>query len=468
LRNGLMLIVLMTGLTPAFTQSLFESSQSGNHENLVNNTFSMGGFIRSVGYAGKTPGEGDPYLQSVYGQVGLRLEARAGERATAKTEIRFRAGSEFRQPVSRVEIREAYIDVWAGPAGFSIGKMITPWGKGTVFNPTDKLTPLDPTVRSPEADDMHLGFWAIQGRVSLGSFMKVTATWKPLYQPSVLLIDPVPMPEYVHFLEPAYPGLELDEGSYGVNWDLFTGPVDLSLYWFDGHHHWPGIGFDSFAMDTVTMVPLLLNLREEAYRIRMAGVDLSVPLGSWIFRMEGAWQKARESLETAEFLPFPELSYTAELERTGTYVNLVAGYYGKYIMDYIPSDAEPSLSAGQEQFYQMIQKGIVPDNEMINGMIKERVGAFNRLYNYQLEEFYHTLFIVGKGFLWHERVEITVPVIYNLTASEWTVQPGISYMPADGLKISAGYSGLFGPDNSLYDLAGPVLNACYLSVKLTF
>ncbi len=468
MRTGWMLMMLMTGLTPAFTQSLFESSQSGDHENSVNNTFSLGGFIRSVGYAGKTPGEGDLYFQSAYGQAGLVLEARAGERAAAKTEIRFRAGSEFRQPVSQVEIREAYVDVWAGPASFRFGKLITPWGKGTVFNPTDKLTPLDPTVRSPEADDMHLGFWALQGRVSLGSSMRVTATWKPLYQPSVLLIDPVPMPGYVKFLEPVYPGPELDEGSYGVNWDLFTGPVDLSLYWFDGYHHWPGIGFDSFAMDTATMEPLLLNLREEAYRIRMAGADLSVPLGSWIFRVESAWQQARESRENAEFLPFPELSYTAELERTGTFMNLVAGYHGKYIMDYLPSASEPSLSAGQEQFYQLIQKGVVLDSETINGMIRDRVGAFNRLYNYQLEEFYHTLFMVGKGFLWHERVEITAALICNLTTSEWTVQPGISYKPADGLKISAGYSGLYGPDNSLYDLVGPVLNAGYLSIKLTF
>ena len=461
-------IMIMTGSDPAFTQSLFESSQAEIHENSVNSVYSLGGFIRSVGYVGNTPVDETPYFQSAYGQLGLQLEARAGDLATARVDLRFRYGTEFRESVSQADLREAYVDLWAGPVGLRVGKMITPQGKGSVFNPTDKLTPIDPTVRSPDEDDRYLGSWAVQGSIRMGSYMKLSATWKPVYRPSVLLIDPVPMPDYVEFLDPVYPGPELKNGSYGVNFDLFTGPIDLSLCWFEGYSHWPGIGFDSFVMDTTTMEPVSLALKEQAYRIRMAGMDLSVPLGSWIFRMEGAWQQTIGSHTDHEYLPLPELSYTAELERSGTYFGLIGGYYGKYILDYTAPVAEPSLSAGQEQFAQLIQKGILPDHETVNGMIADRIGAFNRLYNYQLEEFYHHLFLVCKGFLLNERLEITVPVIFDLTTEEWTIQPGISYKPADGLRISAGYSGLFGPGGSLYDLAGPVLNAGYLSMKLTF
>ena len=460
-------MVIISGWTPAFTQSLFESSQSGDHENSVN-SYSLGGFIRSVGYLGKTPADQNHYFQSAYGQLGVQLDARAGDFATARVDLRFRYGTEFQESVSQTDLREAYVDIKAGPAGFRFGKLITPWGKGTVFNPTDKITPIDPTIRSPEEDDRYLGTWAFQGMINMGSHMKLTTIYKPLYRSSVLLIDPVPMPGYVNFLDPGHPGMELNEGSYGVNFDLYTGPIDLSLYWFEGYHHWPGIGFDSFSMDTITLEPVSLNLREQAYRIRMAGMDLSLPIGSWIFRAEGAWQQTVVSHTDHEYLPFPELAYTAELERSGTHYNLVGGYYGKYILDYTAPLAEPSLSAGNDQFQQMIQKGILPDNETVNGMISERIGAFNRLYNYQLEEFYHQLFLVGKGFFWYDRIEITVPLIYNLTTSEWTIQPGISYKPTDGLRISAGYSGFYGPGESLYDLIGPVLNAGYLSVKLTF
>jgi hypothetical protein len=461
-------ILMMMGWTPALTQGLFESPLPGTHENLVSNSLILGGFIRSVAYLSNDPETDSKYFQSAYGQVGFLLNAKAGDWASAKADIRFRYGTEFGQTIAQMEFREAYVDLWSGPAGFRFGKMITPWGKGTVFNPTEKLTPLDPTVRSPEEDDMYMGVWALQGRVNLGPSMKLTATWKPVYQSSVLLIDPIPMPDYVKFIDPGFPDMDLKEGSYGLNYDLFTSPLDLSLYWFEGYHHWPGIGFDSFTMDSLTMEPLALNLREEAYRIRMAGLDLGVPVGSWMFRMEGAWQQCTEPHETSEYLPFPELAYTAEIERSGNHFNLLAGYDGKYIIDHVPPAAEPSLQAGQEQFYQLMQQGWVPNSENIDQVITERVGAFNRLYNYQLEEFYHSIFIVGKIFLWHEKIDITIPLICNLTTREWIVRPGVSFMPVDGLKISAGFSGLYGPENSLYDLVGPVLNAGYLSLKITF
>jgi len=468
MRIGCLVGLFLAIDTPSLTQSLFESSQSGTHEKLVSNYLTLGGFIRSVAYTANTPENDKKYLQSAYGQVGLLLDAKAGQWATARADIRFGYGSEYGETFSRMELREAYVDLWAGPASFRIGKLITPWGKGTLFNPTGKLTPMDPTVRSPVEDDMYLGTWALQGKFNLGSSMKLSATWKPLYRASVLLIDPVPMPGYVNFLDPVIPGTGLEEGSYGLNYDLFTSFMDFSLYWFEGYHHWPGIGYDSFIMDTLTMEPLALNLMEKAYRIRMAGMDFSLPLGSWVLRAEGAWQQSVESHKMVEYLPFPELSYTAEIERTGSYFSLLAGYYGKYILDYTAPGAEPSLSAGQEQFYQLLEKGVVLDSESIDGMIRERIGAFNRLYNYQIEQLYHTVFLVGKAFLWHDRFEITIPLIHNLTTGEWVIQPGVSYLPSDGLNISAGFSGLYGPEDSLYDLAGPVLNAAYLSIKLSF
>ena len=467
--RAIYLLMLSTWITlPATSQGLFESSQSGNNETLVSSNLSLGGFIRSVVYSAHSPENDKYYLQSAYGQVGLLLDAKAGEWASAKADIRFRYGSEFQEPLSQADLREVYIDMWKGPLSFKIGKMITPWGKGSFFNPTDKLTPLDPTVRSPEEDDMNLGFWGVQAGINLGHYMKLSATWKPIFQPSVLLIEPVPMPSYVNFLEPDFPGVDINQGSYGINYSLFTSLIDFSLYWYEGYHNWPGIAYDSFVMDSISMEPLALNLYEKAYEIRMAGADFSLPLGSWIFRAEGAWQQSTESTGSAEYIPFDEISYTAEIERTGSYFNIIAGYHGKYIIDYTPPVAEPSLMAGQEQFYQMLQSGYVPSGEEIDGILRNQIGAFNRLYNYQMEEYYHTLFLGLNLFLWHDQVEISLPVISYLTTREWVFQPGISYKAMDGLKISAGYSSLYGPDDSLLDMVGPTLNAAYLSVKLTF
>lgn len=449
-------------------QGLFESSLSEGVDKSGQDFLTIGGFIRSAVYIGNTPEEEDSYLQSVYGQASLQLKAKAGSRVSAFTDIRFRYGSEWQETVSAMDLREAYVDLQTGPVGFRMGKIISPWGKGTLFNPVNKLTPIDPTIRSPENDDMNLGIWALQTNISLGSYLKLNGTWNPLYQPGILLIDPIPMPEYVQFLEGDYPDVSLDEGSYGIQLDLHAPAMDAALYWFDGYHNWPGIAFDSFIMDTLSMEPTALNIYEKAYRIMMAGLDFSIPVGSWIFTAEGAWFQAKENHEGIDYLPFPELSYTAEIEKSASWLTMIAGYYGKYIMDFVPAQARPELSAEQEQFLPLVEGGINLTSDLVDAAVREQIAAFNRLYNYQLEEYYHSTFLVLRGDFFHSMLEISVPLIYNISTEEWIAQPSISWMPVDGLRVKAGFSGLWGPGSSLYDLVGPVLNAGYLAMTLTF
>jgi hypothetical protein len=461
-------MLFMLWVIPAAGQGLFESSLAEGSEDTGQEALTIGGFIRSAVYLGNTPQEKDAYLQSVYGQAGLLLKAKAGSIATAKADIRFRYGNEWQQNISEIDLREAYVDLQTGPAGFRLGKLISPWGKGTMFNPTNKLSPIDPTVRSPNPDDMNLGIWALQGSLNMGSYLRLSATWNPLYQPGKLLIDPIPMPEYVSFLEADYPGTKLNDGNYGIRLDLRAPVLDAALYLFDGYHSWPGIAFDSFIMDTLTMEPLAMNIMEKAYRIRMAGVDLSIPVGSWILTAEGAWFESTDDHAGVEYLPFSEISYTAEIEKSASWFTAIVGYYGKYIIDFTPAVAEPVLSAEQEQFLPLMQGGMIITSEMIDGVVKEQLAAFNRLYNYQLEEYYHSAFILLKGNFLHDLLEISMPVTYNISTEEWMAQPSISWMPGDGLRVKAGFNGFWGRENSLYDMIGPTLNAGYISMTLTF
>ncbi len=461
-------VLLILWVTTAAGQGLFESSLSESLSTPGEEFLSIGGFIRSAVYIGNTPDTEEAYLQSAYGQASLLLKAKAGSQASAVADIRFRYGTEWQQPVSEIELREVYVDLQTGPVGFRLGKLISPWGKGTLFNPTNKFTPMDPTTRSPDVDDMYLGIWALQGRINLGSYMKLTGTWNPLYQPGKLLIDPIPMPDYVSFLEPDFPGVKLDDGSYGLRLDLRAPLMDAALYWFDGYHSWPGIAFDSFIMDSLTFEPVALNIREKAYRIRMAGADLSIPVGSWIFTAEGAWFQSTDTHEGVEYLPFPELSYTAEIEKSASWLTTIVGYHGKYIMDFAPAVAEPALSEEQEQFLPLMQGGMIITSEIIDAMVREQIEAFNRLYNYQLEEYYHSVFLLLKGNFLHDLLELSLPAIYNITTEEWIFQPSISWMPADGMRVKAGFNGLWGGEDSLYDMVGPVLNAGFISMTLKF
>jgi hypothetical protein len=467
--KGWLVVILISVGTTASPQGLFESSQQGYHENeIVSNYFTLGGFIRSAGYVGSLPDNSGYYFQSAYGQAGLLMDAHAGQVATARADIRFRAGSEFQERFTEWMIREAYVDLSSETAGIRMGKMINPWGKGTIYNPTDKITPLDPTRRSPDEDDMLLGYWGVEGNVNLGSFLSLSATWKPVYQASVLLIDPVPMPGYVEFTDPWDPGVTLAEGSYGFHVSLHHPVADAGIYWFEGYHHWPGIALDTFILNPGTLEPESLRLMEQPYRIRMAGLDFSMPLGTWIIRAEGAWQQSVEDRTGREFVPFPELAYTAELERSLGAFDLIAGYYGKHILEFEEASAPPSLSPDREYFMQLIQQQVEDPLESIESLVRNQVAAFNRLYNYQLEATYHTAYLVVRGRFLNDLLEASLPVVYNVTTEEWILQPQVSINPADGIEITAGFSGLYGPEGSLYDLVGPVLNAGYLSMKVTF
>lgn len=458
-------LVLFPGLS--FSQSLFESSLQNTHEINVSNSLSLGGFIRSVTYLGKTPAEEIPYLQSCYGQAGLIMDVKAGRIGSARAELRYRYGTEFESKISEWDLREAYIDITAGPVDFRIGKQIISWGKGTVFNPTQRLTPLDPLVRSPDQDDLKLGNWALGTGITLGIKSKLSGYWLPVYAPSRLLIEPVPMPDYITFADPGYPDVKLKNGSYGLKYDLFLGALDASVSWFDGFNHLPGIAFRNAMFDSVTLAPDNIVLAEEAYRAKMLGLDFAIPAGSWIFRFEGAWQHTNGYPEK-EYIPFPELSYEAEIEWTGSNLTVVAGYYGKYILDYAASGRDPELSISNDDLAGIINSGITVTPDMLNSEITGRISAFNRLYNYQMEEIYHNGFVVIKSNFFHNFLELELPAVYNFTTDEWTLRPSITCKPADGIHIKAGYEGYIGPASSLYDMIGPVLNSGFLSVKIMF
>jgi len=139
-------ISLITLLSAASAgQGLFESSLSEGSANPDQEFLTIGGFIRSAAYIGETSEKKELYLQSAYAQASLQLKAKAGSKVSAFADIRFRYGSEWQKTVSEIDLREAYVYLQTGPVDFRLGKLIAPWGKGSVINPVNKLTPMDPT-----------------------------------------------------------------------------------------------------------------------------------------------------------------------------------------------------------------------------------------------------------------------------------------------------------------------------------
>lgn len=451
---------------PLNAQGLFESALE--NEATAGNT-SLGGFVRSAMYIGSKAGEENPYLQSIYGQMAVLSDVDLGKYGTAFADIRFRYGNEFDSTLSELDIREAYIDLFAGPLSIRTGKQIITWGSSSFFNPSDPFSALNPTLRSPDPDDMNIGTWSINARISIGNSSSLQILCLPLYQASTLLTKPFSFPAYVAFSAPDWPSTELKNSSFGFLYDLRSSILDASLSYYNGYRNNPKFTLESASFDPLTMQAEMIRLYQEAFRIHSAGLNLSVPFGSYIFRTEAAWMSPADEAEENTYLPLSEVSYVGEIEQSGANTTFIAGYYGKYILSYSAPTAEPAgLTGSFPDPTTLIPPGEPVTPELIDGIVASQVDAFNRLYDYQMKEFYHSVYASVTVSMLNDALKIEIPGMYNLTSKELMLMPAIEYGVTDGFLIKAGYSFMSGEENTLYDLVGPVLNAGFISLKVLY
>lgn len=468
MRKLLFVISLMIALIPLTGQSLFESAQdeSPSSPDLIN---MLGGYVRSSMYIGNSGEDESAYFQSLYGLLGLTTDLELGQYGSAFADLRFRYGNEFQKDVSEMELREAYTVLYAGPVDLKMGKQIVSWGSSSFFNPSDRFSARNPVYRSPDPDDLRIGAWSVNARLNIAGSSSLQLLWLPLYQASILITEPFEFPEYIKFSEPEWPSPEIKESSYGLLYDLRSSLLDVSLSFYNGYRNDPKFTIQSATFDPLTFAPQRMDLRQEAFRINAAGVNMSVPLGSYIFRTEAAWTSPVDEADELVYLPMSELSYIGEIEQNGANINLIAGYYGKYILSFeAPAADAASLTGEFPDLATLLPEGVVPTQEIIDGIMADHIGAFNQLYDYQMQEFYHSIYASVSVFLLNDALKLELPVVYNFTTSELVLRPVVEYSITDGMILQAGYSYMSGEEDSLYDLVGPTLNSAWLSVKVMF
>ncbi|MDA3824289.1 MAG: hypothetical protein PF450_16975 [Bacteroidales bacterium] len=448
------------------SQSLFEEALFQT-DSASDETLQLNGFIRSAAYAGRYADENTVHFKSIYSQFGLIADLNIGEHGSAYAEMRYRSGREYENSFSEVQLREAYVDVYLGPVDIRVGKQIVSWGASSFLNPSDQFSAQDPTFRSPNHDDLRLGTWAVRTNLTINSSSKLQVLWMPDYVPSVLLTEPFAFPNYISFAEDVRPSQKIKEGSFGLNYDLRTRFLDLGLSYFNGYRNNPSIQMDTAIFNFTTLSPDLIQLRKTPYRIHSAGFNLTVPVGSYLFRTEAAWMSPMEDETLA--LPFSELSYTAEVEQSGNNITLIGGYYGKYILDYKELSVETiGITDEFPDVTTLFPPGTPMDMTMIQSYTGSQIEGFNRLYNYQNEEFYHSAYVSVTISMFYNLVDLELPCMYNFTSEELTLMPSLKFNITDGLSVQFGAYYLYGKKNSIYNLSGPVLNAGYGLIQYKF
>jgi hypothetical protein len=425
------------------------------------------GFVRAGLYSWIDKADDKPYIPSAFSDAGLKLETGNGQNFRAFADLRFRYGSEFLKPVSRFDIREAWVDVNGKKWNLSAGQKIIKWGRCDFTNPTSKLSSLNMVSRSPDREDMDMS--NLLASVNFYPLEKVNleAVIVPYFRSSVLIIEPIPLPDYVVIKQ--LPSVLTDKEmlSYGLKADFHLKMFDWSLSWFEGYDPMPGVALTEFNLDLTQPVPVpYTELTVKPYKSRVIGFDFETTASTIGIRGEAAWSDPELSYKTNEFVPMPEIKWAAGADWSEGIWRFTGEYNGKYITEFSPTTVNPVI--GTEPDYSQLAAMLATPGFDIEAHVKQQVGAFNRLYNNQLKELYHAASLKVEAELIYGKIMPSVLTMYNFTSRDLLIIPEIKIKPADGLAIKIGAEIYSGRKGSLFDIINDFMNGAYVSLRVDF
>jgi len=242
---------------------------------------------------------------------------------------------------------------------------------------------------------------------------------------------------------------------------------DWSISWFNGYDPMPGVALTEFSLDLTQPVPVpYIELSLKPYRTRVLGFDFETAAGPLGIRGEAAWSVPELSNETNEYVPFPEIKWALGADWSAGIWRLTGEYSGKYIDDYTPASVEPLI--GSELDISQLAALLAIPGFNIEDYSKLQVEAFNRLYNNQLFQYYHSFGLRMEADLIYGKLLPSVMSLYNFTSHDLLLIPEIKIKPADGLTITLGAEIWSGRKGSLYDIVDEFMNDAYVSLRVDF
>jgi hypothetical protein len=462
MRDFLFVLIFLMPCPFLMGQGLFENAISETAEKDKNVLkFGLNGYVRSTLFAGESAMKDGCWLQSAFGETSLTLQADKSGTGSAYTELRFRGGYEYGRDTLQLDVREAYIDLYPGNMTISLGKKIIVWGRADGLNPTNNITPQNYFVRSPEPDDYRLGNILLQSTVPLSSRIRLECIWVPWFQPSIYRFDLFDMPDFIHLTTGNYPTGKLKNGSIAGKINFETHGLDGSVSYFNGYDPLPGINPGTVIIDSAGAY---LSLSPTAFRQQTWGIDFATTTRRLGLRGEFALRITEDGYKEKTHVPNPDLQYVLGMDRTIGKFSLIVQYLGRYTFDFEPL---PTMDGIPVSNGAMDALPPIPP-AMLEEYFQYQFEKFNRAIFYQQVEWNHTLSVRPGLTLLYETLQLEIFALYYIKTREYSILPRISYSIADGLKMVAGGQYYRGPEDTNFDLLGPVLNGGYLELKYMF
>lgn len=432
-------LILCASLT---AQSLFEKAEASGKDK--EKSYELNGYLRSTLFLGKVPDISEGEVKSGYGEASLKLRMRKGNFGDAFAEIRFRRGYEFKESISELNLREAFVNAYVGPFDFRIGHQIVAWGRADGFNPTDNITPKDMLARSPDEDDRREGNFLIRSYYNLHP-VRFEAIWIPFFRASVVPTNLLPFPPGINLIDSDYPEARLRNSAFALRLNLEFAALDGSLSYFNGHNPFPGITADP---PRIFADAVLLDIYLKSYRMHVFGADFSTTVaGSFGLRGEVAYRKPHGDYNANIHIPNPDLQFVVGFDKefSGNF-SVILQYIGRYVCD----------------FTDLVKPPYPFD------IAKYELEYKNRMIASQQYELSHSVSFRAEKRLLHETLKIEVLGLVNMTSEEFLLRPKLTYDIADGITFAFGGELYSGPDSTLFGTVDSHLSAFFTELKISF
>ena len=272
--------------SPAFAQSEELGSQSqDSHLGLSGRIFSdfyvpTGDFINGQ-------------LQQISGSVWLQADPKFSETSSAHltlTADQIAASTISGRTGFQPGVREAYVQYYKSGLEIRAGKMIIPWGKSDVVNPTDFLSAKNYTFFNPDEEVRRLGGVGVKiawTPMSGNSPFTFTFVGTPVFPQSVLLLASGQIPSGISgFSTVQNPAATLANTELAFKTAYSGTAWDASVLVYKGFNHLPEFGVTSV---TSSGTSVAVSANQIFHQYRALGADASVSLDRWVFRGEAAY-----------------------------------------------------------------------------------------------------------------------------------------------------------------------------------
>jgi hypothetical protein len=441
---------------------LFEASQaqseSGASSAPAANGVELNGYVRGDIYAGKVPNRGAGELKAAYGELALKFRVKKEKFGDAFAEARVRYGLQGDAMLSPVDLREAYVNLYAGPLDLRLGRQIVVWGRADALNPTSNITPVDLRVRSPLEDDRRVGNVGARAFLNFQP-VRLEGVWMPMYAPSSL---PIVLPNGVvfgpdHFQAPG----SLAGGVEAGRVHLELPAIELSASYLYGYAPLPGLAY--FGHYTAQPEPASVEISRVAYNQHVVGFDFATTLGDFLgVRGEAAYRKPLH-YNHRPYAAKPDVQYVLGVDHTFDDVSVIAQYIGKYTVKWRPPPAP-----GYGVDYLETHAASPATDEAVAYGADSQLYLHNQQLFAQLARVQHLASLRVEWLLLHQTLSLSALGVVNFTTHEWLAFPKVAYQFSDNMTASVGADLFEGPVDTLFGSIKSRLSAAYAELRFAF